>query len=414
MAQQVDLSRLIRPGDTLMWGQSQAEPQMLLRLLAEQRHAFARVRAFTGIGLSGLMRPEHADAIDFFSYCGGGTSRALARAGVLDILPVHYAQLPRLVRAGALRVDVLLLQVSPPDDQGRYSLGMAREYLVEPLSRARVVIGEVHPDVPWTHGGPYLRREDFALLVDSDAATPADAPVRIGPVEEAIGRHVAALVEDGATIQTGVGAVPDAALAQLADRRDLGVHSGSIGDGVARLQAAGVITNARKSIDPGVTIGGVLLGGSVLRRFVHRNPAVEMRGTEYTHDPRVLAQISNFVALNSAVEVDLTGQINSEVAGGTYVGGVGGIVDFLRAAGFSDGGVPIVALPATAGAASRIVPRLTGPVTVPRSDACVIVTEYGVADLRGLTLAERIPRMIAVAHPDHREALARAAHGQGG
>lgn len=405
-----DLSNLIRTGDTLIWGQSHAEPRRLIRMLIEQRRRLGRVRVFLGIGLSGQLRAEHADHIDLLAYCGGGTNRALAQAGVLDILPVHYSRLPHLMQDGALRMDVAMVQVSPPDAQGRYSLGMAREYLAEPIRQARAIIGEVDPDTPWTHGGPYLTRKQFALLVDAETAPLPDSPARIGPVEEAIGRNVATLIGDGMVLQTGIGSIPDAALAQLTDRQDLGIHSGSIGDGVVALQQAGVITNARKPIDTGITIGGVLMGGTGLRRFAHMNPQLELRGTEYTHDPKVLGQLDRFVALNSAVEVDLTGQINSEVAAGRYVGAVGGIIDFLRAAGASPGGVPIVALPSTAGRHSRIVARLSGPVSVPRAESCVIVTEHGIADLRGLSLHQRLNRMIAIAHPDHREALARAAY----
>ncbi|TCM47194.1 acetyl-CoA hydrolase [Rhizobium sp. PP-F2F-G48] len=406
----IDLSRHLRHGDTVMWGQSHAEPRTLIRNLVEQRSEFGRIRIFVGIGLSGQLLPEHADHFDFIGYGAGGTTRALANAGVLDILPVHYSRLPHLIRSGALRIDVLLLQVSPPDVQGLYSLGMAREYLVEALANARVVIGEVHPDAPWTFGGPYLTRDDFGLLIDSDSPQPSDKPMSLSPIDEAIGRHVASLVDDGATLQTGIGAIPDAALAQLRDRRDLGIHTGSIGDGLVALHDEGVITNSRKSINAGLSVAGVLMGGAAVRRFAHLNPALELRGTEYTHAPEILAQIRQLVALNSAVEVDLTGQINSESAGGRYVGAVGGIIDFLRAAGFSEGGVPIVALPSTAGARSRIVPRLTSPVSVARAESCVIVTEYGIADLRGLTLNQRIPRMISIAHPDHREAIEREFH----
>lgn len=229
-------------------------------------------------------------------------------------------------------------------------------------------------------------------------------------MELAIGRHVANLIDDGATLQTGIGSIPDAVLAQLHDRRELGVHSGSIADGFVDLHEAGVVTNSCKSIDLGVSVGGVLIGGQKLRRFAHCNRSLELRGTDYTHNPRVLGSIERFVAINSAIEVDLTGQANTEVAGGRYVGAVGGIVDFLRGAQTSRGGIPIVALPSTAGARSRIVSTLTGPVTVARSDACVVVTEHGVADLRGLTLSQRVPRMIAIADPAHRESLERAAH----
>ncbi|OXI78499.1 acetyl-CoA hydrolase [Burkholderia sp. AU31652] len=404
------LSTIIRSGDTVMWGQSHAEPVTLMRALVAQREHLKRIRIFLGIGLADVLAPEHADAFDFLAYCGSGSNRKLARAGVLDILPVHYSQLPGLIRSGGLRIDVVMLQVSPPDDQGRYSLGLAREYLVEAVKHARAIVAEVHPDVPWTHGGPYLRADDIDLLVASDAVFPEAPVTEPGPVEQAIGRHVASLVEDGATLQTGIGSIPDAVMAELRGKRDLGVHSGSIGDGVAMLCEAGVVTNAKKSIDKGVTIGGVIIGSARVRRFAHRNPALELRGTEYTHNPEVLRGIDRFVAINSAVEVDLTGQINAEMVGDTYVGAVGGVGDFLRAAQLSQGGVPIVALPSTAGRHSRIVTRLSGPVTIPRSDGCVIVTEYGIADLRGLSLAQRIPKMIAVAHPDHRERLTREAY----
>ncbi|VWB34320.1 acetyl-CoA hydrolase/transferase family protein [Burkholderia lata] len=409
----VDLAAIIRPGDTVMWGQSHAEPVTLMRALVAQRERLKRIRIFLGIGLSDVLAPEHADAFDFLAYCGSGSNRALARAGVLDILPAHYSQLPELIRDGRLRVDVVMLQVSPPDEQGRYSLGLAREYLVEAVKHARAIVAEVHPDVPWTYGSPTLGAADIDLLVESDASFPEAAATAPGPVELAIGRHVASLVEDGATLQTGIGSIPDAVMAALHDKRDLGVHTGSIGDGVAALCEAGVVTNARKTIDAGITVGGVIIGSERVRRFAHRNPALELRGTEDTHNPHVLRRIDRFVAINSAVEVDLTGQINAEAIGGTYVGAVGGVADFLRAAQASRGGVPVVALPSTAGRHSRIVPRVTGPVTIPRSDACVIVTEYGIADLRGLSLAQRIPRMIAVAHPDHREQLERSLHAGG-
>jgi len=408
-----DLSNFIRPGDTIMWGQSHAEPRRLIRHLIDQRHKVARVRVFLGIGLSGQLRPEHADAFDFLAYGGGGTTHKLAPSGALDILPVHYSRLPHLVRFGTLRVDVMMLQVSPPDAEGRYSLGMAREYLTEPLRHARVILVEVHPDIPWTHGGPYLTANDIDLLITSDENLTPETESTITPVAEAVGRNAASLIEDGATLQTGIGTIPDAIMAQLSDRRDLGVHTGSIGDGMAMLHRSGAVTNARKPVDPGLSIGGVLMGGAGLRAFAHRNPALELRGTEYTHDPMILGQIANFVAVNSAVEVDLTGQINSEVVGGRYVGAVGGIVDFLRAAGSVERGVPIVALPSTARDRSRIVSKLSGPVSVPRADSCVIVTEHGIADLRGLTLRQRIEIMIAIAHPEHRDSLERAAREDG-
>ncbi|WP_025339133.1 acetyl-CoA hydrolase/transferase family protein [Pseudomonas sp. FGI182] len=409
-AQAPDLTSLIRSGDTIMWGQANAEPLTLIQALVNQRHAIGRVRVFLGIGQNSLLEPGHADAIDFLAYCASGSNRKLAQAGLLDILPAHYSQFPRLIEQKALRIDVLMLQVPPPDALGRYSLGMAREYLVPALKSARVVLAEVNPSIPWTYGGPYLQEDDFDLLVPCAVQSLTPSASSPGPIEVAIGRHVASFVEDGATLQTGIGNIPDAVLAQLHDRRELGVHSGAIGDGIAELAMAGIITNGCKSIDVDVSIGGVLIGGELVRRYAHLNRALELRGTDYTHNPQVLGKIDRFVAINSAIEVDLSGQVNSEVAGGRYLGGVGGIVDFIRAAQSSRGGVPIIALPSTAGGQSRIVTALSGPATVPRSDGCVIITEHGVADLRGLSLAQRAARLIAVAAPEHREALERQVH----
>ncbi|MFT3972097.1 MAG: acetyl-CoA hydrolase/transferase C-terminal domain-containing protein [Amaricoccus sp.] len=402
-----DLSGLIRPGDTILWGQSHAEPLTLIGALIAHREKIGRTRLFLGIGLSSLVQPQHADYFDLVAYCGSGTNRDLAKAGVLDILPVHYSHLPALIRSGALKIDVVMLQVPPPDELGRYSLGMAREYVTTAVEHARVVLAEVQRDAPWTFGGPYLRESDFDLIVQSDAAMPGSAPARIGPVEEAIGRNVGNFVEDGATLQTGVGAIPDAVLSALHDRRDLGVHTGSFGDGMAALCASGAVTNSFKPMDRGISTCGILIGGEPARRFAHRNPELVMHGTDHTHDRNVLAAQHRFVAINSAIEVDLTGQVNSEQAGGRYLGGVGGIDDFLRGAINSAGGVPVVALPSTSGRRSRIVSRLSGPTTVARSDGCVVVTEHGAADLRGLGVAARTRAMIAIAHPDHREQLER-------
>ncbi len=251
---------------------------------------------------------------------------------MLDILPSHYSHLPGLIQGGVLPADVLLLQVSPPDEAGRHSLGLVREYLPAVLDKARVVIAEVNPAIPWTHGGPHLQAGDFALLVDAEHP-PLDQPRgAIGAAEQAIARHIAGLIEDGATLQLGVGNLPEAVLAALHGHRDLGLHSGAVTDGIAQLAEAGVLTNARKSQDSGVGIGGILMGGETLRRWAHLNPQIELRATDYTHDPVVLAKSHKLAAINAAIEVDLTGQINAEVAAGCYVGAVGGAVDFLRGA----------------------------------------------------------------------------------
>lgn len=407
------LAALIHPGDTLWWGQATAEPLTLTRALVSERRAIARggrLAVFVGIDSSGTLAPEHADTLDFFGYAAGGAHRRLARAGVLDILPVHYSHLPGLIRGGALAADVVLLQVSPPDAQGRHSLGQMQEYLPAALERGRVVIGEIHPEVPWTHGGQTLAAADFDLLIEGEQPPPELARTEPGPVEQAVAARVAGLIEDGATLQLGIGNLPEAVLAALRGHRDLGLHSGAVPEGVVRLAEAGVLTNARKRIDRGVAIGGILLGGRALRRWAHRNAAFELRPTDYTHHPEVLAASHRLAAINSAIEVDLTGQVNAEVAAGVYVGAVGGAMDFLRGAARSPGGLPIVALPSTARGASRIVATLSGPVSTPRADAGLVVTEHGVADLRGQTLSRRVRRLIDIAAPEYRAGLERQAH----
>jgi acetyl-CoA hydrolase len=402
----IDFASIVRPGDHVMWGQANAEPLPLTQQLVAQRHSIGRFRVFLGASATDTCRPEHADCIDFVAYCGTGANRALARAGVLDVLPCHYSQFPQMIRSGALKVDVLMLQLAPPDAEGRYSLSIAHEYLIAALDTARVIVAEVNEEAPWTYGERYLRDDDLDFILPTSRAPLENAPGKAGDVELAIAGHIADWIEDGSTLQFGMGAIPEAVLARLSDRRDLGIHSGTIGDRVADLMDAGVINNARKSVDRGITVAGVMMGSRRIHDFAHRNRAVQFRSTSYTHDPVVLARIDRFVALNSALEVDLGGQINAEVAGGGYVGAVGGALDFLRGARCAKGGLPVVALPSTASnRASRIVATLSGPVSTPRSDAGIIVTEYGVADLRGLTLRQRRERLLAIAHPDHRALL---------
>ena len=413
-AAQLDFARYVRPGDTVCWGQGGAEPRTLTEALVAQRAAIGgRFKVFVGASWSQTLQPRHADVIDLSAYCGSGTNRQLAAAGMLDILPLHYSAFDRALTSGPAKVDVLLLQVAPADAEGRYSLSIAHEYLVPLLDSARAVIAEVNHAAPWTYGERALRKADFDALIHTERA-PLETPrAAAGEIETRIAQHVATLIEDGATLQLGLGALPETILAHLADRRDLGIHSGAIGDAVASLMARGVITNAKKRHDRGMTIAGTMMGSRKIYGFAHRNAAVQFRSTSYTHDIGVLAAIDRFVAINSAIEVDLTGQVNAEVAGGQYLGSVGGAVDFLRGAARSHGGLAVVALPARSRHGSRIVAQLSGPVSTPRSDVGVVVTEYGVADLRGLSLAQRVQRMLDIAAPEAREALAAASQGSG-
>lgn len=410
----LDLAQVVRPGDGVLWGQACAEPQTLVETLIAQRAAFSGAGVFLGVNFSGLVRPEHADHLRLSAYCGAGRNRALADAGVLDIHPHPYSRFAALIRERRIRADVVLLQVSPPNARGEYSLGLAAEYLVPALETARAVVIEVNEHVPWTHTARVLGEQDYALAVRSARAPVALPYGAAGELERAIASNAAAYVPDGATIELGLGALPDAVLAALDDRKDLGIHTGALGDAAVELVRRGVVTNARKPIDAGRSIAGVLMGTRTLFDFAHQNPALVLESIEHTHDARVLARFERFVAINSAVEVDLTGQVNAEVANGSYVGAVGGALDFIRAANASPGGVSLIVLPSAVGTqVSRIVSRLSGPVATPRSEAGVFVTEWGAADLRGLALRDRAKRMIAIAHPQFRERLERDAAGLG-
>jgi acetyl-CoA hydrolase len=376
----VKLDSVIRPGDGIVWGQACAEPQTLVELLASQRSSLGAVGCFLGSSYSGILKPGHADHLRLSAYCGTGTNRALADAGVLDLMPVPYSQIGPLIRERKIPCDVLMLQVSPPNAKGEYSLGLAADYLVPALDACRAVVAEVNQQVPWTHTERLLTRDDFDLVVGS-SRPPAMPPARPpGELDLAIARNALPFVPDGAVLEFGIGALPEALCTLLGRHEGLRVHSGTVGDGVIELVQRKVVSRVDCAM---------LIGSQKLFAFARENERVRLRSSEYTHGAAVLAQQPGFVAVNSAVEVDWTGQVNGEIAGASYVGAVGGALDFVRAANMN--GVALTLLPA-----SRVVEKLSGPVSVPRSEAGVIVTEKGAADLRGCSLRERERRLRAI------------------
>ncbi len=406
----LDLSQYLKPGDRIVFGQACGEPTTLVEALVSQGAAIGNLSAFIATSFSGLFTPETSDSFRLSSMGAIGALRTMTKAGKLDVVPVHVSQVGPLIAAGIIPCDVAMIQVSPADAQGNHSCGLISDYVRAAVDKARVVIAEVNEAVPFTHGET-IPASAIDVAVKVSRAPVEVAPARIGEADEAIARHCAAYIGDGSVIQTGVGAVPDAILRLLHDRKDLGVHSGMLGDGLVDLFEAGVITNARKEIDRGVTINGALIGTRRLYDFADGNPAIRMTATSYTHDAAVLGRLSRLVTINSALEVDLTGQVNAEQSGAAYMGGTGGQVDFVRAGARSPGGAALMVLGSTAkgGTISKIVPRLAGPVTTARTEVDVIVTEFGAAELKGQTLAERTKRLIAIAHPDYREELDRAA-----
>lgn len=404
----IDLRPYIRPGDTVLVSQAASEPRSLVEALIEQRHDLGSVNVFVGISFTGLLKPEHADCFRFVGFGGVGRTAALTRAGLLDVIPAHIGALPDLITSGRVPVDVVLMQVSAADEHGVHSLGVVADYLQAAMGVARVTIAEVNPRLPFTLGETMVPAERLTAVQHDDR--PLLLAERRPPLaeDEVIGAHISSLIPDGATIQIGVGGTPDAVLAQLGAKNDLGVHSGLISDAVLDLVEAGVVTNANKPIDTGVTVTGSLFGTERLYEWANRNPALSMRALSYTHEPRVLSRFESFFAINSAIEVDLTGQIGAEMANGHHIGTVGGQGAFARAAITSARGRSIVALPSVTkgGTISKIVARLAdGVVTTSRADADLVVTEHGVADLRGVPLSERARRLIAVADPRHRDHL---------
>ncbi len=407
----LDLTQFLRRGDRIVMGQACGEPTTLIEALIAQGQGIGDLSAFIATSFSGLFTPETADSFALSSMGAIGALRTMTKAGKLQVIPVQVSQVGPLITADIIGCDVAMIQVSPADADGNHSCGLISDYVRAAVDKARVVIAEVNEAVPYTPG-EYIPGSEIEVAVHVSRAPIEVAVARVGEKDEAIARHCADYIGDGSVIQTGVGAVPDAILRLLHDRKDLGVHSGMLGDGLVDLVEAGVITNARKEIDAGISINGALIGTRRLYDWAHRNASIRMTPTSYTHDAGVLGSLSRLVTINSALEVDLTGQVNAEQTGAAYLGGSGGQVDFVRAGSRSPGGHSIIAFSATAkgGTLSKIVPTLSGPVTSARSEVDVIVTEYGAAELKGQTLAERTRRLIAIAHPKFRDELDRAAY----
>ncbi len=400
----IDLRGIVRAGDGVWWSQTSAEPTVLVRALLDQVGDIGPVRAFVGMTWDPGISRELPDEVSVVSYGGLGELRRLSATGRLEVIACHFSALPRLFAEGHLPCDVGFVQVSPPDADGTCSLGVGVDYVADAVAHTRTLVAEINRQMPRTTGSSRIPLSRFAAVVETDRPLLAAPAPRPKEPDEAIAAHVASLVEDGDTIQLGVGSVPTAVLHALRRHRDLGVHSGLISDPVLDLYQAGVLTGARKEIDRGLIITGAALGSERLYNALGTLP-VEFRPVSYTHAPAVLAQLRTLVAINSAIEVDLTGQIGAERRDGVTVGAVGGQTDFSRAAALT-GARSIIALRATNRGASTLKPALEyGVVTTSRADVDFVVTEYGIAALTGVPLIRRPPRLIAIAAPEHREAL---------
>ncbi len=357
--------------------------------------------------------PEYGEAFRHNALFIGPNVRRAVQEGRADFTPVFLSEIPRLFRFGVLPLDVALIQVSPPDQHGFCSLGVEVGCTLTAAQLAPIVIAEINTRMPRTLGDSFIHISHISAGVESDRPLCEASMGELDPIAAQIGEHIAELIPDGATLQLGIGAIPDAVLRSLGHKRHLGIHSELFSDGIIDLVEAGVIDGEAKTLHRGKLVAGFVLGTRRLFDWVHNNAMVELHPTEYVNDPFIIAQHRRMVAINSALQVDLTGQVCADSIGPRLYSGAGGQVDFIRGAARAEEGQPIIALPATAkgGELSRIVPLLEpgAGVVTSRYDVHVVVTEYGVAQLYGKTLGQRVQALIAIAHPDFRDMLTAAA-----
>jgi len=405
---------VIQSGQRLFLSGNASAPYVLLRALAKRKDELRDVELVHGlmIGEDPLAKPEMEGIFRHNSLFVGSADREAVNAGRADYVPVFLSEIPALFSSGLLPVDVALIQTTPPDEHGFVSLGtevLTSKCVVE---NARISVAHVNELMPRTLGDSFIHVSRFKKVVEAAAPLPELTKKPYTDVERRIGENIAALIEDGSTLQLGIGGIPDAVLSALKSHKDLGIHTEMISDGVKEGIEHGFITGARKTLHPGKVIGTFVLGTRSLYDFVDDNPIFELHPTAYTNDPFVVAQNEKMVAVNSAIEIDLTGQVCSDSIGPYIYSGFGGQVDFIRGAARSKGGKPMIAVPATAkhGTVSRIVPYLrsgAGVVTT-RADVHYVITEYGVAYLHGKNLRERAKALISIAAPEFREELARS------
>ena len=390
----------------MLCAQTCAEPSLLAAALPAAHAAVGPFETFLGTLVSTSF-DDAPKAMAFAGYGAMGRAARLARQGRLDVWPLHYGALEAGFASGAIRADVVLLQLA--EGPGGYCATLANDYVLAAARHARCVVAQVNARAPWCVGSELDLdlRIDAMVEVDIDLVEAPSAPS--GETEAAIARHVAGLVPDAATIQIGVGTLPDAVLDALENHRDLGVHSGVLASRMSGLIARGVVTNARKSLEPGISVGNLVIGRRERFDLIDGNPAFALRPAAHTHGLGTLARQERLITINSAIEVDLLGQVNAERADGRPVGGTGGLVDFTRGARLAPKGRAILALRATdrSGSRSRIVPQVEA-VTIGRADVDTIVTEFGVAELAHLGAADRARALIAIAAPQHREMLERS------
>ena len=388
-----------------------AEPETLVEALM-RRGPFVQdveVVHMLTMGAAPYVAPEMAGHFRHNAVFIGANVREAINEGRADYTPIYLSEIEELFESGAMPIDVALLELSPPDSHGFCSFGVGVDTSLTAAKCAHYVVAQINDQMPRTYGDSFIHVTDLDAIVDSSRPLCAMKQPQITDMHRAIASNVAGLIEDGAVLQTGIGGIPDAVLPLLMDRKDLAVHSELVSDGVIPLIEAGVLTGARKNFKPRKIILGFALGSKKLFNFLDNNPIFEFHPTCYTNDPGLIARNDNMVAINSALQVDLTGQVCSDSIGNQFYSGIGGQVDFIRGASRSKGGKPIIAISSTAknGEISRIVPMLSPGAGVVTSRGLIryVVTEYGVAYLHGKSIRERAQALIDIAHPKFREEL---------
>lgn len=402
----------IKSGDRVVVSHAVGEPRTLISAMVENADQYKGVEIvhMVAMGNSPYCRPEMEKHFRHNSLFVGASTRQAVADGRADVTPVFFSEVPELFRT-TLPVDVALVNLSPPDEHGYCSFGVSVDYSKPAAEAAKLVIAQVNANMPRTFGDSFIHISELDCIVEADDPIIELPQGKIGDVQRAIGKNCASLINDGDTLQLGIGAIPDAVMLFLKDKKDLGIHSEMFSDGTVELMEAGVITNKRKNFHPGKSVVTFLMGTKRLYDYVNNNPSVEMYPVDFVNNPYIIAENDNLVAINSCIEVDLTGQVVSTNIGLTQFSGVGGQVDFVRGAQMSRGGRSIMAMPSTTktkrGTISKIVPLITegAAVTTSRDEVDYVITEYGIAKLKGKTLRDRARALIEIAHPDFRPDL---------
>jgi acyl-CoA hydrolase len=406
-----DAVQLVRSGDTIIVSTGVGEPPALLTALSEQRRDFTDVKVSQILAMRkyDYIDPQTADHVRHVAFFFGGATRAGGQEGWIDFIPNYFSEIPHQIERGQIASDVVFSMASPMDAHGFFSVSLGADYTMAAIAKARAVVLEVNPNVPFAFGNCHVHISQVAALVESDQPVLEVGLPKIGPVQEAIGKYVADMIDDGSTLQIGYGGIPDAVVMQLTSKHDLGIHTEMIGDGIMTLVESGAVTNRRKNYLPGKMIATFALGSQKLYRAMDRNPGLEIHPVSFTNDPYLAGLNDNLVAINATLQIDFQGQCGSESLGFAPYSGTGGQADFVRAANRSRGGKAFIVVPSTAknDTISRIVPTLTPGthVTTSKNDINYVVTEFGVAQLRGKSMKQRTLELIGIAHPNFRAEL---------